>query len=128
VRRLLSQMLMGKAPFAHSPYFGGDTLTKIIRYADGDLLIEFADDLSPESQDLILKLLNPQPAERMDATQTKAHAFFEAIDFQALEQQRVPPPFLPKIASPMDTSNFHDFSDSDEDDDSEEGAWACVLQ
>ena len=42
------------------------------------------------------------------------HAFFESIEWPELEAKRVKVPYTPNIKSPTDTSNFDQFSASDE--------------
>ena len=121
-------MLVGKPPFAQSPYFGGDTLTKIIRYSDGDLLVELPEDLAEETHDLILQLLSPEPAKRLGSAHARAHPFFQSFDFRAPEEQQLPPPFVPEVSSPTDTSNFDPFSDSDSDGDDVDDDRACLIQ
>lgn len=44
---------------------------------------------------------------RRDAGEIMAHPFFACVDWTALAEKRVPAPFQPIVAHPMDTSNFH---------------------
>ncbi|CAG5101171.1 Similar to RPS6KA5: Ribosomal protein S6 kinase alpha-5 (Gallus gallus) [Cotesia congregata] len=73
--------------------------------------------LSPVVQNLIERLLVKNPRQRLgggprDAREIKDHPFFmEApppFNWEALEKRQIPPPFVPKIAHELDTSNFAD--------------------
>uniref|UniRef100_A0A667XHU5 Serine/threonine-protein kinase Sgk1 n=1 Tax=Myripristis murdjan TaxID=586833 RepID=A0A667XHU5_9TELE len=43
---------------------------------------------------------------RDDFNEIKAHAFFASINWDDLEQKKIPPPFTPNVSSPCDISNF----------------------
>ena len=68
--------------------------------------------LSPNVKDFILKLLVKDPRKRLgggpgDAQEVKAHKFFvPAINWDDLLRKNIPAPFIPKITSNMDVSNF----------------------
>ncbi|XP_040583710.1 ribosomal protein S6 kinase alpha-5 isoform X1 [Lepeophtheirus salmonis] len=71
--------------------------------------------LSPEIKDFILKLLVKDPISRLgggsgDAEEVKAHPFFSsgdnAINWDDLLRKNIPAPFIPKISSETDVSNF----------------------
>lgn len=44
-----------------------------------------------------------------------SHPFFGPIDFTLLERRQVQPPYVPRIATSMDTSYFDDFDEADAD-------------
>jgi len=63
-----------------------------------------------ETQDLLKKLLKKDPSERIGCgpkgpAELKAHPFFKSIDWQALEQKLVKPPFKPSTTTATDVSN-----------------------
>jgi classical protein kinase C len=41
-----------------------------------------------------------------DAEDVKAHAYFRDVNFDDVYHKRIPPPFLPKVNSAKDVSNF----------------------
>lgn len=66
--------------------------------------------LSPEGRSFVKGLLNRNPRHRLgsqnDARELKAHPFFQDVDWEALKQKKIPPPFKPHLSSETDTSNF----------------------
>ncbi|XP_011494423.1 PREDICTED: ribosomal protein S6 kinase alpha-5-like, partial [Ceratosolen solmsi marchali] len=71
--------------------------------------------LSGFVRDFISRLLVKEPRRRLgggprDARELKEHAFFKRapppFGWPALERREVPPPFVPRIAHELDTSNF----------------------
>jgi serine/threonine protein kinase len=66
---------------------------------------------SPELQDLISRLLVKVPNRRLGyapggITEVKRHPWFAGFDWDALAQRKLKPPFVPKISSSDDASNF----------------------
>ncbi|GJP98393.1 hypothetical protein CBS147343_1259 [Aspergillus niger] len=64
-----------------------------------------------DSVSILQKLLTREPELRLgsgptDAQEVMSHAFFRNINWDDIYHKRVPPPFLPQISSPTDTSNF----------------------
>lgn len=54
--------------------------------------------------------MTKNPARRLgctgNETQIRSHAFFKDLDWDALEQRKVRPPFKPKIVSGIEEDNF----------------------
>ena len=55
--------------------------------------------------------MHPDPARRLggtesDATPLKNHPFFQTVDWAALSEKRVTPPFKPTVKNEKDTSNI----------------------
>jgi len=99
---LLYEMLAGLPPF-----YSEDVNEMYRRTVEDELT--FPDVISPLAQDLLSKLLEKDPNRRLGAggaTEIKQHPFFQDIDWVKLMQKRIPPPFKPKVASGVDTSNF----------------------
>jgi len=73
--------------------------------------LRFPDHLSEEAIDLLEKLLNRDPNERLGAVggaeEIKNHIWFKDVDWDQLFLRRVPPPFIPYNGEEdTDTSNF----------------------
>ena len=69
------------------------------------------DFLSPDVKDFILKLLIKEPRKRLgggplDAEEVKRHKFFTSINWDDLLKRNIPAPFIPRISSTTDVSNF----------------------
>jgi len=74
-------------------------------------VLEFPEYLSADARDLLQGLLTRDPAARLgcgpaDAEEIKAHPWFSTVDWAALLECRVPPPWAPAVASSLDTSQF----------------------
>ncbi|KAJ5527237.1 AGC-kinase C-terminal [Penicillium frequentans] len=64
-----------------------------------------------DSVSILQKLLTREPELRLgsgptDAQEVMSHAFFRNINWDDIYHKRGPPPFIPTITSPTDTSNF----------------------
>lgn len=100
---LLYEMLCNSTPFDDSE---GDAFALYRKTTSGRFSIpQF---LSQDSISLIQALLQPNPDDRPSAASVKNHVFFKSIDWQALEQKKLQPPFVPKLASEDDVSCFTD--------------------
>ncbi|CAD8136863.1 unnamed protein product [Paramecium octaurelia] len=86
---LLYDMLTGKPPFYKL------TKKQIFEYAT-QKDIEIPEYLSEEAKDLLKKLLNKTPHERLggqrDAQEIYEHPFFKDVDFQKIERKEIAPP------------------------------------
>lgn len=92
-----------------SPFYAEDTQQMYKNIAFGKVRFP-RDALSIDGRNFVKGLLNRNPKHRMgatnDALELMAHPFFNDIDWEALEQKNVPPPFKPKLSSELDTSYF----------------------
>jgi serine/threonine protein kinase len=73
--------------------------------------VNFPGSTSPLAQDLILKLLERNPRERMgsgdeDYREIQSHLFFTGIEWEDVLTKRVMPEWVPTIKDATDTSNF----------------------
>jgi serine/threonine protein kinase len=62
--------------------------------------LHFSDVVPPAAKDLLTKLLNRNPEERLGANgsaEIKAHPFFHAIDWRKLLQRKYEPTFKPSV-------------------------------
>lgn len=101
---LLYEMMCGKPPFWD--HDGKALLTRIINKD-----YEFESNISDEAKDLISKLLNLVPNERLGCGPTgindiKDHKFFEGIDWHKVLMKGYKPPFVPLIKKESDVGNI----------------------
>ncbi|CAL9736934.1 serine/threonine-protein kinase Sch9p [Monosporozyma servazzii] len=92
-----------------SPFFAEDNQKMYQKIAFGK--VKFPRDiLSPDGRSFVKGLLNRNPKHRLgaidDGRELRAHSFFADIDWDALRQKKIPPPFKPHLSSETDTSNF----------------------
>jgi len=92
-----------------SPFYADDTQQMYKNIAFGKVRFP-RDALSTEGRNFVKGLLNRNPKHRLgainDAEDLKAHPFFADMDWDALMNKMVVPPFKPKLKSVLDTSNF----------------------
>lgn len=92
-----------------SPFFAEDNQRMYQKIAFGK--VKFPRDvLSPEGRSFVKGLLNRNPKHRLgaidDGKELRAHPFLNDIDWEALKQKKIPPPFKPHLSSEIDISNF----------------------
>jgi serine/threonine protein kinase len=68
--------------------------------------------LSDDAKDIIKKLLNKNPNERLgnknEIDEIKTHPFFSTIDFELIENKKIPAPFIPNINDNKDVKYFEE--------------------
>eukprot|EP01123_Difflugia_compressa_P005860 TRINITY_DN17982_c0_g1_i1.p1 TRINITY_DN17982_c0_g1~~TRINITY_DN17982_c0_g1_i1.p1 ORF type:complete len:469 (-),score=115.97 TRINITY_DN17982_c0_g1_i1:67-1473(-) len=97
---LIYEMLVGTPPFVAEAI--QQLFEKIIKGP-----INFPKSLSPESVDIITKLLDRDPTKRLaDPTKIMAHQWWKNLDWKKLEEKQIPPPFVPKVTNEEDFSNI----------------------
>ncbi|KAG5735362.1 Serine/threonine-protein kinase gad8 [Termitomyces sp. T112] len=100
---LLYEMLAGLPPFYDE--VTDDMYRKILN----DPLV-FGSEFGSEARSVLTGLLTRDPTKRLGvhgAEEIRRHPFFRNhIDFDKLLQKRIIPPFKPRVASPVDVSNF----------------------
>ncbi|XP_076844684.1 protein kinase C delta type-like [Brachyhypopomus gauderio] len=95
-------MLTGELPF------NGDNKRELYRSILKDTPV-FPDLITVDTRDLLEQLLERNPFRRLGAVgDIRGQAFFETIDWSALERREIEPPYKPKVTSPNDCSNFDD--------------------
>ena len=66
--------------------------------------------LSEEAKDVIRKLLEKNPKNRLGSKEgieeIKRHPFFASIDFKAVEEKKLPAPFIPELENDTDVQYF----------------------
>ncbi|KAK2066634.1 hypothetical protein P8C59_000433 [Phyllachora maydis] len=101
---LLYEMLTGLPPFYD------ETVNEMYRKILSEPLhFPSHDVVPPAAKDLLTKLLDRNPQQRLGANgsaEIKAHPFFHAIDWRKLLQRKYEPAFKPNVADALDTANF----------------------
>ncbi|KAF2070941.1 hypothetical protein CYY_007747 [Polysphondylium violaceum] len=104
---LLFEMLTGRSPFLASNR--NDMYKSMIQ---GNLRVPMF--LSSDAQDLLEKLLVPDPKKRLGTNgveEITSHAFFELIPWRMLESKMIMPPFKPTIKEiPLPQNNNFNFN------------------
>jgi len=87
------------------PFYSEDVQEMYSKIMTADL--EFPSFMSQEARDLLSKLLERNDEERLqDASVIKKHPFFRSIDWEALKQKKIHPPFVPEVGADDDTTNI----------------------
>ncbi|KAF6345348.1 protein kinase N2 [Rhinolophus ferrumequinum] len=103
---LIYEMLVGESPFP------GDDEEEVFDSIVNDE-VRYPRFLSTEAISIMRRLLRRNPERRLgagekDAEDVKKHPFFRLIDWGALMDKKVKPPFVPTIRGREDVSNFDD--------------------
>ena len=111
-------MLTGKNPFYDGTM---DQMTLFKHIVAGRWNFPKGSNLTAEAQDLIRKILVADPKERLGCMaradlDIRDHAWFDGYDFGALYRKEITPPWVPRISSPFDGSNFEDWSNLENKD------------
>ncbi|CAL8332108.1 unnamed protein product [Lota lota] len=101
---LIYEMLVGESPFP------GDDEEEVFDSIVNDE-VRYPRFLSTEAIGIMRRLLRRNPERRLgsgerDAEEVKKQPFFRTMDWEALLQRRLTPPFVPRIAGKEDVSNF----------------------
>ncbi|KNE69120.1 AGC/PKC protein kinase [Allomyces macrogynus ATCC 38327] len=101
---LVYEMICGQAPFH------GDDEDEIFESILHDEVL-YPINMSRDAVALCQRLLTKDPSQRLgataaDAEDIKRHAFFRGVDWDALTRKQIAPPFVPRLTSATDTSNF----------------------
>ncbi|EDO00585.1 hypothetical protein SS1G_14455 [Sclerotinia sclerotiorum 1980 UF-70] len=101
---LLYEMLTGLPPF-----YDENTNEMYRKILSEPLNFPGPEIVPPAAKDLLQKLLNRKPDQRLganDASEIKAHPFFHSIDWRKLLQRKYEPTFKPNVTDALDTTNF----------------------
>uniref|UniRef100_A0A3B4EVZ4 protein kinase C n=1 Tax=Pundamilia nyererei TaxID=303518 RepID=A0A3B4EVZ4_9CICH len=101
---LVYEMLVGESPFP------GDDEEEVFDSIVNDE-VRYPRFLTTEAIGIMRRLLRRNPERRLgsgekDAEEVKKQPFFRVMDWEALLQRKVPPPFVPNIVGKEDVSNF----------------------
>ncbi|DBA01205.1 TPA: hypothetical protein N0F65_002340 [Lagenidium giganteum] len=105
---LLYELIAGRTPFQHNDQ--NKIFEKILQ---GRAQIKFHPKFDPDAKDLVLKLLEPNPALRIGSLaggmqDVLDHPFFSNVkfDWAALATKNMKAPYAPAIKDPFDAGNF----------------------
>ena len=101
---LIFEMLCGIPPFYSD---NDEKMYALITHAE--LRFPKKIPFSDNAKDLLKKLLKKNQDERLGKNgfdEIKQHPFFKEIDFDALVQKKIPPPFKPVLSDSLDVGNF----------------------
>lgn len=105
---LLYELIAGRTPFQHNDQ--NKIFEKIIQ---GRAQIKFHPKFDPDAKDLVLKLLEPNPALRIGSLaggmqDVLNHPFFTnaKFDWAALAKKTMKAPFVPQLKDAFDAANF----------------------
>ena len=101
---LIYEMLLGQSPFK------GEDEDEIFEAILEDEIL-YPANMNRDAVSILQKLLTKDPAKRLgsgraDAEEVKRHPFFKGVDWDAFLRLAVPPPYVPKIVTATDISNF----------------------
>ncbi|KAJ2686279.1 Serine/threonine-protein kinase MRCK beta [Coemansia sp. RSA 1285] len=106
---VLYEMVYGDPPFYSDSV--PETYAKIMA-CEKHLAFDETVDVSDDAKDLMRKLLTRQES-RIGLSEIKTHPFFAGVDWSNI--RNVEAPFVPRLSSPDDTSNFSVGDEAEED-------------
>ena len=108
---LLFEMLCGLPPFY---------VDISDKFKNGQVKFPKRIQLSDDAKDIVIKLLEKNPKKRLGSQkgieEIKAHPFFASIDFDLIEQKKIPAPFIPDLPNDNDMEYLYEELIEEEDD------------
>jgi len=106
---LIYEMMMGDPPFV-----ADDPMQIYAKIINAQLHLPFF--FPKKARKIINELLTKNPLKRLGALRggslgVKEHEWFDPLDWGDLEEKIIPPPYLPIIDNPTDTSNFDSYEE-----------------
>ena len=105
---MLYEMMVGRTPH------DADNTLELFRNIVNDP-VKYPKNLDKRAKRLIKGLLNKDPSKRIcnqekGVDAIKQCSFFKGLDFSAILEKKLEPPFFPSVKSDDDTSNFKKFA------------------
>jgi len=106
---LMFELLTGTPPFT-----GSDPMKTYNIILKGIEAVDFPRTITHNAAALIKKLCRDNPAERLgyqkgEIRDIQKHRWFDGFNWEGLRTRTLTPPIIPKIRSPMDSSNFDEY-------------------
>jgi len=110
---LVYEMIAGYSPFADP--VGMDQVVICKNIINGKLV--FPKRFARDAQDLVKKLLNRNPVDRLGANYAQSpiagHKWFATFNFETMRAYKMTAPWVPKIKDALDCSNFEPYEGND---------------
>lgn len=112
---LMYELLTGSPPFS-----GQDPMKTYNIILKGIDAIDFPRKITKNAQNLIKKLCRENPSERLGfgrggMREIQKHKWFDGFNWEGLRKRTTKSPFIPEIKNPVDTTNFDDYPEEEDE-------------
>jgi len=122
---LMYELLNGIPPFSKRNHTSSSQVyTDILK---GMKAVSFPSYMSSTAVELIRQLCRLSPTQRPSLAVARRYMWFAGMDWQALEERTMRPPFCPKIAGAADTSNFDNYVEEATEPDQDFSEWDLLF-
>ena len=122
---LICEFLTGKPPFGAAGAEECYEIYNSILKADIEK-VDFPRQVKDNAIDIVRKLCCYDPSQRLgyaNIEDIKQHQWYKGFDWKGLEKKTLSPPFVPRIHSTNDTSNFDKYPPEEETPQEEISGW-----
>mmetsp|Transcript_22269 Transcript_22269/g.44181 ORF Transcript_22269/g.44181 Transcript_22269/m.44181 type:complete len:750 (-) Transcript_22269:1338-3587(-) len=104
---------------SYTPFADDDPMKTYAKILHGSIV--YPSHFSKEAVSIIKKLLHPKSTKRLGVVKggaklIKKHPWYKGFSWEDLLAKKLPAPFIPKISSPTDCTNFDDYGDEEDDE------------
>lgn len=123
------ELLAGKTPFKSNDVSHMRTYQLIMK---GIATVNFPKWMGNHAIEIIRKLCKPIPADRLGyqkngVNDIRKHRWFDGFDWEKLRNQKLKPPFVPKLSHNLDTRYFDSFPPDNDIPPDDLGNWASTF-